>query len=75
MVLTGGQSPHSGVIDADVAPINDTIAFVDDGSTPFDKAEGECRVRMQRIGAWLMVEDNAGCGGVGVTFTGFYHRK
>jgi hypothetical protein len=75
MVLAGGLSPHSGVIEADVAPIKDTIAFVDDGSTPFDKADGECRVRMQRIGAWLMVEDNAGCGGVGVTFTGLYHRK
>ena len=30
---------------------------------------------MQRIGPWLMVVDNAGCGGAGVSFTGFYHRK
>lgn len=75
MVLTGGLSPHTGDIDADVTPVKDTIAFVDDGSTPFEKAEGECRVRMQRIDAWLVVQDNEGCGGVGVTFTGFYHRQ
>ncbi len=54
----------------------DTIAFVDDGSTPFDTTDqGECRVRMQCIGALLMVEDNSGCGGAGVSFTGLYHRK
>jgi hypothetical protein len=29
---------------------------------------------MQRIGPWLVVEDNSGCGGVAVTFTGFYRR-
>ena len=74
MVLTGGLSPHTGDIGADVIPLKDTIAFVDDGSTPFEKEGGDCRVRMQRIGAWLIVQDNEGCGGVGVTFTGFYHR-
>ena len=47
----------------------------DSGSTPFEKAEGECRVRMQRFGALLMVKDNDGCGGAGVTFTGLYQRK
>jgi hypothetical protein len=30
---------------------------------------------MQRIGAWLLVTDNGGCGGAGVTFTGLYRRK
>jgi hypothetical protein len=51
---------------------------VADGSIPFetpDEGNGECRVRMQRIGVWLMVEDNVQCGDHGVTFTGFYHRK
>ena len=33
------------------------------------------RVRMQRAGALLMIEDNTGCGGAGVTFTGLYRRK
>ena len=57
-------------------PGKDTIAFMDDGSIPFEKAdEGECRVRMQRFDSWLMVEDNDGCGGAGVSFTGLYRRK
>jgi hypothetical protein len=30
---------------------------------------------MQRIDALLVVEDNGGCGGELVTFTGFYRRK
>jgi hypothetical protein len=29
---------------------------------------------MQRIGAWLAVGDNGGCGGAGVTFQGLYRR-
>jgi hypothetical protein len=67
---------HTGEFEAQVTPQNDTIAFVDDGSIPFEKTdEGECRVRMQRIGPLLMVEDNNGCGGTGVTFTGLYRRK
>jgi hypothetical protein len=32
-------------------------------------------VRMQRIGTRLLVEDNSGCGGAGVSFLGFYRRK
>jgi len=75
MLVPVGQSTHNGVLDAQATPQGDTIAFVDDGSIPFDKAgEGECRVRMQRIGALLMVEDNDGCGGAGVTFSGLYRR-
>jgi hypothetical protein len=51
------------------------IAFVEDGSVPFDKAEdGQCMVRMQRVGIWLLVEDNEQCGGSMVTFTGLYRR-
>jgi hypothetical protein len=30
---------------------------------------------MQRIGPYLLVEDNGGCGGAGVSFTGLYHHK
>jgi hypothetical protein len=46
------------------------------GSIPFEKTEeGGCRVRMQRIGQWLLVEDNSGCGWAAVTFTGLYRRK
>jgi hypothetical protein len=76
MVVPTAHDAHTGAIEAAVMPEKDSIAFVDDGSIPFDKAdEGECRVRMQRIGPWLVVVDNGGCGGAGVTFTGFYRRK
>ena len=51
------------------------IAFVDDGTPPFEKAEeGQCLVRLQRVGVWLLVEDNMQCGGSMVTFTGLYRR-
>ncbi|MGA7197665.1 hypothetical protein [Roseiarcus sp.] len=67
---------HTGVLNATVRPAHDMIAFNEDGSTPFDEGtEGDCLVRMQRIGPWLAVEDNGACGGVMVTFTGLYRRK
>jgi hypothetical protein len=75
MIVPTAKDVHTGELKASAMPASDTIAFVDDGSTPFDKTEeGECRVRMQRIGPWLMVEDNSGCGGAAVTFTGLYRR-
>jgi hypothetical protein len=30
--------------------------------------------RAIRIGPWLAVVDNSGCGGAGVSFTGLYRR-
>jgi hypothetical protein len=76
MIVPGARDVHTGEIDADVVPDKDMLAFADDGSTPYDKADkAECRVRMQRVGAQLMIEDNAGCGGAGVTFTGLYRRR
>jgi hypothetical protein len=75
MVVPTAQDAHTGVFAAKVTPGEDSIAFVDDGSTPFEQEGGECRVRMQRVGPLLMVEDNDGCGGTGVTFTGLYRRE
>jgi hypothetical protein len=75
MVIPVGRDTHNGVISADVIAQGATIAFVDDGSVPFAIAvEDGCRVRMQRIGATLLVEDNNNCGGAGVTFSGLYRR-
>ncbi|MBR0753133.1 hypothetical protein JQ604_13160 [Bradyrhizobium jicamae] len=77
MAVVGANDVRSAVIKADVAVTSgsDTVAFVDDGSIPFEKRnEGECWVRLQRIGPLLKVEDNSACGG-SVTFTGFFHRK
>lgn len=75
MTVPGAQDVHNGQVEAQVTPEKDTIAFVDDASTPFEQEGGGCRVRMQRIGPWLLVEDNDGCGGAGVTFSGLYRRE
>ena len=75
---TAAQNVHTGVIDATAKPANGLLQFADDGTTPFNKAsddKGSCLVRMQRIAALLVVEDNNACGGVMVTFTGFYRKK
>jgi hypothetical protein len=59
---------QNGDFQAQVDPRN-IIAFADEGVY----GDG-CHVRMQRVGPWLLVEDNGGCGGAGVTFTGLYRR-
>jgi hypothetical protein len=70
------QNVHTGEISATATPAHGLLAFADDGSTPFDKADdSSCLVRMQRFGNFLVVEDNSQCGGVMVTFTGFYQRQ
>ena len=48
--------------------------LADEGHHVADEYDDGCRVRMQRIGPWLLIEDNGGCGGAGVTFTGLYRR-
>jgi len=69
------QSVHSGVIEATATPAGAYLSFADDGTTDFASAgEGTCQVRMQRVGALLLVEDNLSCGGSMVSFSGFYRR-
>jgi hypothetical protein len=77
MVVPTARDFHTGALTAEAMPKQDTIAFLNDGTLPFDTKcdDMACRVRMRRIGDRLMVEDNGGCGGAGVSFTGFYHRK
>ena len=69
-VPTPAGDVQNGDFKAQVTPQNDTITFTDEGGYG-----EECHVRMQRIGPWLLVEDNGGCGGAGVTFLGLYRRK
>jgi len=76
MVVATARDFHNGGFSAQVTPRArpqegaSTLIFADDGSNYGD----ECRVRMQRIGPWLLVVDNAGCGGAGVSFLGLYRR-
>jgi hypothetical protein len=77
-VYPAAQNAQSGVIGAAAKPARGLLQFADDGRTAFDAASaeaGNCLVRMQRIAALLVVEDNGHCGGSMVTFTGFYRRK
>jgi hypothetical protein len=76
-VVPAGRDFNAAAISARAAPKDGVIAFVNDGSTPFERPNqgDECRVRLQRIGPLLLVEENNDCGGSGVSFTGLYHRK
>ena len=71
----GALNDHTGAMQAAATPSGDTLAFADDGSKPFGKSDDDCQVRMQRVDALLVVEDNGVCGSVAVTFTGLYRRK
>jgi hypothetical protein len=63
MVVPTADDSHTGVISAQVMPRDNAIAFLDDGWLPFEtKCDSGCRVRMQRIGPFLLVEDNGDCG-------------
>jgi hypothetical protein len=45
-----------------------------DGTAPFGDDRSECRARLRLFGPYLVVEDNGGCGGNNVSFTGVYRR-
>ncbi|WP_252720180.1 hypothetical protein, partial [Acinetobacter baumannii] len=52
-----------------------TIAFAArDGVTlPYDQAtDDDCRVRLRRVGPFMIANDTLHCGGLNVTFTGIY---
>jgi hypothetical protein len=68
VIESAGGNTQNGTFRATVMPGTSTLAFADEGTS-------ECRLRMQRIGPWLLVEDNGGCGGAGVSFLGLYRRK
>jgi hypothetical protein len=45
-----------------------------DGAQPIGIDRSACRARLRLFGPYLVVEDNGGCGGVNVSFTGVYVR-
>jgi hypothetical protein len=69
---------NTGEIEGDVTPAGDRLSFAmgDNATLPVDKGdEFTCKVWMQRVGPWLIVNDNSNCGGANVTFRGFYTRR
>ncbi|WP_395677220.1 hypothetical protein [Inquilinus sp.] len=84
----GGSDPERvargainvGQIGGTLTPVNGKAAFSagDDGeAAPYDANPGDesvCRVRLWRLGPYLVAADNLMCGGMNVTFTGVYGR-
>ncbi len=69
---------NTGTIDGEVIPAGDRLSFAigDNATLPVEKGdEFSCKVWMQRIGPWLVVNDNGNCGGFNVSFRGFYTRR
>ena len=68
---------HVGELEGSVAlPAATMIALGDgyDGSKPPGDDRADCRARLRLFGPYLVVEDNGGCGGNNVSFTGVYVR-
>ena len=67
-----------GEFDAQVKVEGNATSFTigDGGKTlTYDKGdEFACKIRMRRLGPFLMVEDNRQCGGNNVSFTGDYRK-
>jgi hypothetical protein len=73
--LNGGV--HTGEVEGVAKPVNGVLAFTQGETTTLPYSAGEeydCRVRMIRRGPFLLVEDNNSCGGLNVSFSGFYRR-
>lgn len=64
-----GDNIHIGELDYEGMPEGD-IMKVGDGDHKYD-----CRVKMTRLGKYLIVSDNLMCGGANVTFNGIYLKK
>jgi hypothetical protein len=66
-----------GSLEGEMRAEGATLSFGmgENGTLPFDQAdEADCKVRMQRLGPYLLVKDNNNCGGMNVSFTSVYRR-
>ncbi|MGI4808170.1 MAG: hypothetical protein ACRYF2_08690 [Janthinobacterium lividum] len=74
---TGGI--HTGEVAGTAQAVNGVLAFTmgdDDKTLPYEAGdEFTCRIRLLRRGPYLIARDNNACGGVNVSFSGFYRRK
>jgi hypothetical protein len=68
ILVPAARDFHNGDFQDDATPEGDALSSA-------DGYDDGCRVRMKRIGPWLLIEDNGGCGGAEVRFTGLYRRK
>ena len=67
-----------GEMEGERKPLGNMLAIGEDytdPTKPWDETDrSECRARLQLFGRYLVVEDNVGCGGANVSFTGVYIR-
>jgi hypothetical protein len=63
-----GHNIHIGEIDGRVEP-KDRVAKYSDGDDEYD-----CKITMEILGRYLIVDDNMRCGGANVTFSGVYRK-
>lgn len=67
---------NSGDFSGRATPSGDTLFISDPPAVSFEAApETSCAVRMRRIASYMLVEDNKGCGGMNVSFTGIYVKR
>lgn len=67
---------NMGELDGVAQPKGNMVALGEgyDGTKPFGDDRSECRAKLRLFGRYLVVEDNGGCGGMNVSFTGVYIR-
>jgi hypothetical protein len=72
---------HEGSFSATVTPSlmtsGTSVAFTagNEETLPYDQgSENDCRLRLRRLGPYLIVDDNVRCGGANVSFAGIYWR-
>jgi len=64
---------NAGELEGEVPPRGNTLALGYDGLKPLKIDMGaDCMARLRLFGRYLVVEDNLGCGGMNVSFLGFY---
>ncbi|UJW86324.1 hypothetical protein [Devosia sp. SL43] len=52
-----------------------TLDYAEGQTLPYDPESDSCSVRLWLAGEFLVASDNDRCGGMNVTFTGYYSRK
>lgn len=66
-----------GSFDVTLRPKNAVVEFSEDengAALPYSDDANGCSVRITIVGDFLVANDNNKCGGMNVTFSGFYHR-
>ena len=64
----GSRDPHFGDLEYTASPVGNTVTL----GSPNDY---DCQVQLLMLGHYIAAQDNQGCGGTNVSFSGFYVRR